>query len=349
MKILQIAPVERRVPPHRHGGIERVVYNLVEGLCRRGHDVTLLASSDSVVSARLHPLLSRPLLDDEDCSADIKSREALFSAIVAKILYYLSSEQFDIVHNHLGWRLIPFSKLITSPLVTTLQTPLNSPARDIIFNEAAQCSIVSVSNRQRLGRPNLNYVATVYNGIDISLYSFSKDNKGYLAFLGRMAPEKGPIEAIKIAKALGKRLIMAAAVHPWEADYFREEVCHLIDQHQIIYLGELNDQQKNELLGGAEALLNPIQWEEPFGIACVEAMACGTPVITFRRGAMSELIKDGVTGIIGSTLEELIDRYDEIHSIDRAICRKHAQQKFSSEVMIENYLKIYDDLRFMAA
>jgi glycosyltransferase involved in cell wall biosynthesis len=159
-----------------------------------------------------------------------------------------------------------------------------------------------------------------------------------------MAPEKGPTQAIKIAKSLGKRLIMAAAVHPWEADYFHQEVCPLIDGDQISYLGEINDQQKNELLGGADALLNPIQWEEPFGIVCVEAMACGTPVLTLRRGAMPELIKDGITGIIASTEEELMDRYSEIHVIDRATCREHTQQKFSSEVMVERYLKVYEDL-----
>ncbi|HKC65288.1 MAG TPA: glycosyltransferase family 4 protein [Pyrinomonadaceae bacterium] len=345
MKILQIAPVERRVPPHKHGGIERVVYNLVEGLCRRGHDVTLLASADSVVSAKLHPLITLPLLDDETCGADLKSREAYFSAVVARALCFINGKHFDVVHNHLGWRLIPFHNLITSPFVTTLQTPLDSPAKDIIFDEAAECSIVSVSDRQRLGRPKLNYVATVYNGVDMSLYSLSKENKGYLVFLGRMAPEKGPVEAIKIAKSLSKPLIMAAAVHPWETDYFREEVLPLIDHRQISYVGELNDQQKNELLGGAEALLNPIQWEEPFGIACVEAMACGTPVITLRRGAMPELIKDGVTGIVGSTLDELVDRYSEIHSIDRHTCRKHAQAEFCSEVMVEGYLEVYEALR----
>lgn len=345
MKILQIAPVERRVPPHGHGGIERVVYNLVEGLCRKGHNVTLLASSDSLVSARLHSLIARPLLDDKSCVTDLRSREPFFAAILARILSYLKSEQFDVVHNHFGWRLLPFNKLITSPLVTTLQTRLDSPAKDVIFNQAAECSIVSVSNRQRLGRPNLNYIATVYNGIDLSLYSFSKNSKGYLSFLGRMAPEKGPTQAIKIAKSLGKRLIMAAAVHPWEADYFQQEVCPLIDGDQISYLGEINDQQKNELLGGADALLNPIQWEEPFGIVCVEAMACGTPVITLRRGAMPELIKDGITGIIASTEEELMDRYSEIHGIDRATCREHTQQEFSSEVMVERYLKVYEGLQ----
>lgn len=332
-----------------HGGIERIVYNLVEGLFREGHDVTLLASSDSVVSARLHPLISRPLLDDDSCGTDLKSREAYFSAIVAKCLSFIKSEHFDVIHNHLGWRLMPFRELISSPFVTTLQTPLNSPAKDIIFGGAADCSIVSVSDQQRRGRPTLNYIATVYNGIDMSLFNLSENHRGYLVFLGRMAPEKGPVEAIKIAKSLGKPLIMAAAVHPWEADYYHSEVFPLIDQHQIAYVGEVNDQQKNELLGGAEALLNPIQWEEPFGIACVEAMACGTPVITLRRGAMPELIKDGITGIIGSSIEELVDRYHEIYSIDRASCRVHAQAEFSSEVMVANYLKVYDTLRFSAA
>lgn len=344
MNILQIAPVERTVPPRLHGGIERIVHNLVEGLTKRGNHVTLMASGDSQTSASLYPLIAKPLLDDETRGADLKSREAYFSVVVAQVLKYLRGQQFDVVHNHLGWRILPFRAFIGSPFLTTLQTPLNSQAKETVFHEAERTPIVSVSHHQRIGNPSLNYVANIYNGIDLSLYDLGKGDGGYLVFLGRMAPEKGPLEAIKLAQAIRKPLIMAAAVHPWEAAYFQDAVFPHIDQDMITFIGEVDDHKKNELLGGAEALLNPIQWEEPFGIATVEAMACGTPVVTLCRGAMPEIVTDGVTGILGSCTEELIDRFDEVSRLNRAACRARVEEEFTSDQMVENYLKVYGAL-----
>jgi glycosyltransferase involved in cell wall biosynthesis len=340
VRILQIAPIDRRVPPYRYGAIERIVHLLTEGLVRRGHRVTLLASGNSITSAELQPIIARPLCDDSYCQ-DLKIREAHFTIALAKILNLVRDRHFDVIHNHLGWRLLPFWRSIADPFVTTIQTPLDSPSKDAAFEEAGPTPIVSISDSQRLARPDLNYVATVPNGIDLSLYNLSTEHKGYLMFLGRMAPEKGAVEAIMIAKALRKPLIMAAAVHAWERQYFIEKVLPLIDDSGIRFIGEIDDIEKNELLGGAEALLNPIQWDEPFGIACIEAMACGTPIVTLRRGAMPEVVLDSVTGLVGSSIEELIERFGEIKSLDRSVCRAHVGSKFSSEAMIENYLKVY--------
>lgn len=341
MNILQIAPVERKVPPSLHGGIERIVYNLVEGLCQRGHHVTLLASANSETSATLFPLIDTPLLDDLSRAADLKSREAYFTTVIAKAVDFARHREFDVVHNHLGWRLLPFARFVDSPFVTTLQIPLNSAAKDTVFADSGGSAIVSVSQQQRLARPNLNYVATVYNGIDLSLYQLGKGDGGYLVFLGRMAPEKGPLEAINLARAIDKPLIMAAAIHPWEATYFREEVLPQIDHKKVRFIGEVDDRQKNELLGGAEALLNPIQWDEPFGISTIEAMACGTPVLALLRGAMPEIVSDRVTGILGSSIEELAQRFIEVKSIDRVACRARVKSEFSSERMVESYLEVY--------
>jgi glycosyltransferase involved in cell wall biosynthesis len=345
MNILQIAPVEHRIPPLKYGGIERVVFNLVDGLVERGHAVTLLAPANSVTQARLIPLIPSPLMDNPDVGSDMKSREAIFASVVARAVKHISTSTYDIVHNHLGWRLLPFWQMTNSALISTLQTPLNSTAKRQVYLDAESTPIVSVSNQQRLGCPDLNFVSTIYNGIDLSLYELGRGDGNYLMFLGRISPEKGPVEAIQIAKALKKKLIMAAAILPWDEGYFLETVLPLIDQSQIIFVGDIDDQTKNKLLGGAEALLNPIQWEEPFGIVCVEALACGTPVATFRRGSMPEIIKDGITGIIAESVEEIIDRFYELSSIDRYACRMDAETRFTSNTMIENYLKAYSEIR----
>jgi glycosyltransferase involved in cell wall biosynthesis len=344
MNILQISPIERRVPPRKYGGIERIVKTLADGLASRGHTVSVMASGDSLIPERLLSLRHLPLLDDPACSSDLKYRESQFAVVVARILEHLRGHHYDVVHNHLGWRLLPYWRLISDVFVTTLQTPLESPAKDIVFEASVGASIISVSDRQRRGRPNLNYAATVYNGIDLSTYALGKGEGGYLLFLGRMASEKGPVEAIQIARRLKKRLVMAAAVHAWEEEYFQTMVCPLIDGRDIVFVGEVDDSQKNGLLGNAEALLNPIQWEEPFGLACIEALACGTPVLTLNRGAMAEIVKDRVTGLIAECSDELVERFSEVRRCDRLACRAEAECRFSLESMTDSYVSVYRSL-----
>jgi glycosyltransferase involved in cell wall biosynthesis len=340
MRILQIAPIERRLPVLRYGGIERVVQTLCEYLVARGHSVTLLAPAGSVSSASVQHLTDSALCEANPPVSDPKQREAYFIAALSNVLSAIVSESFDIIHNHLGWRFLPLYKISPAPFITTLQVPLDGKDKTAMWNECGTSPVVCVSESQRAARPNLNYIATVYNGIEVQRYPFSSKGSGYLLFLGRIAPEKGVVEAIHIAKRLGRVLIIAAAVHEWEKAYFQDEVVPRLDP-TIRFVGEVNDVEKNVLLGGADALLNPIQWEEPFGIACIEAMACGTPVMTLRRGSMPELIDDGITGVVAPTTDEIISRFVEIATLDRRACRQRVVDLFSADKMVDRYEYLY--------
>lgn len=336
MNICIVAPIEERIPPKQYGGISRIVDVLVKEFMRKGHTVTLLASGDSRTDVRLIPIAQESGYADEQ-----KAREAHLQIATAKAVEILMREDFDIVTNHFGWRLVPFSSVIPIPMVTTLHTPLNQKNKSIVFNAFKEAPVISISNSQRKPLPDLNYLTTIYNGIDISLYGFSNHHDDYLAFLGRISPEKGALEAIRIAKKLNKRLIMAAAIPEWDKSYFEEKIKPLIDNKNIIFLGEINDKQKNELLGNAQALLVPLQWDEPFGLVFAEALACGTPVITLNRGSASEIITDSKTGIVANSIDDIYKRFDEINLINRNDCRKYAENNFSAELMADNYLKTF--------
>lgn len=337
MNICIIAPIEERVPPKKYGGISRIVSSLTEELVRRGHKVTLFASGDSITAARLIPIASKPGYPN-----DPKIREAHLQIATARIIEALIKEEFDIVSNHFGWRLIPFYSIIPTPIITTLHTPLNQKNKDIIFQTYKNIPLISSSDNQRRFIPDLNYLATIYGGINISLYNFSNHHDDYLVFLGRISPEKGALEAIQIAKKLNKKLIMAAAIPEWDRGYFEEKVKPHINNENIIFLGEINDKEKNKLLGGAQALLAPIQWDEPFGLVFAEALACGTPIIALNRGSVSEIVVDGKTGIIANSIDDIYKRFEEIKLINRVDCRSHAENNFSSGLMADNYLKIFN-------
>lgn len=340
MKIALVAPLEERVPPIKYGGTELVVFNLVENLVKQGHQVTLIASGDSQTKAQLVSIYPQGLRFYPQLT-DLKLRDAYKYMGVGAIISYLSQYRYDIVHNHLGWRLLGFESVISSPVITTLHGPLDVDYQKHVYRAYSRSAYVSISLNQRRPLTDLNYVANVYNGIDTAIFPVSLQAKDYFAFLGRMSPEKGPIQAIQVAKQAGVKLIMAAKVDAVDQAFFEREVKPLIDGQQIQFIGEVDHQGKVALLGSAKALIAPIQWEEPFGLYFIEAMACGTPVITMKRGAAPEIVIDNKTGFLCTDLEEAVSKVGQIDKIDRATCAAHIEAHFSVEKMTADYLAAY--------
>lgn len=340
MRIALLAPFEERIPPKKYGGTELVVSSITEELLKRGHKVYLVATGDAVTKAKLFSVFPQSLRQSPEAQ-DMKIRDAMKFIGVGNALKFLTGIKADILHNHLGWRFLPFAHLLKYPVVTTLHGPLNVPYVNFIHQKFADANFVSISNSQRNAMPELNYVGTVYNGIDIKKLEFNENPADYFAFLGRMSPEKGPVEAIKIAKMAGVKLKMAAKIDAVDKKYFEKEVKPLIDGKQIEYLGEIEPEEKSDFLKNAIGLLAPIQWEEPFGLFFIEAMACGTPVIACRRGSVPEVIKDGKTGFIIDVLEQGVKAVKNIKKIKRSDCRKRVEGNFTIEKMVDGYEKIY--------
>lgn len=343
MKIIQLASFEERVPPLKYGGTELIVSNITEELVKRSHKVYLLASGDSKTSAKLIPVFSTSMRQLPEAK-DMKIRDALKFIGVGKMLELLNNIKADIIHNHLGWRFLAFANFATCPVVTTLHGPLSVPYMQYIHKKFAQFNFVSISNSQRKPLPELNFVSTVYNGIDISKFEFNDKPEDYFAFLGRMSPEKGPIQAIQIAKLAGVKLKMAAKIDAVDTEYFKKEVEPLIDGKQIEFIGEIGPEEKSDFLKNAIGLIAPIQWEEPFGLFFIEAMACGTPVIACKRGSVPEIVKNGENGFIVETVEEGAKAVKKIETIDRMGCRKHVEKYFTTEKMVDGYEKVYEKI-----
>lgn len=335
-----ISPFEESVPPFKYGGIELVIYNLVEQLVKKGHEVTLLATGDSKTSGKLEAIFPESIRIHKDIR-DASVRNATEFLGVRRSVEYLKDHNFDIVHNHSGWAMLLFERLINFPIVTTLHGSLDIPYQRIIFNEYKDSNYVSISLNQRKPLPNINFVDNVYNGIEIEKFEQNYSPENYFAFLGRMSPEKGPIQAIEIAKKAGVKLIMAAKVDVVDGKYFQEQVEPLIDGKQIKFIGEVNHAEKVKLLKNAKALIAPIQWEEPFGLVFIEAMICGTPVISMRRGSVPEIILDKETGFICANIEGALQSIKNVENIDRKRCYEHVRDNFSAEKMAENYLQVY--------
>jgi glycosyltransferase involved in cell wall biosynthesis len=340
MKIAQIAPLWERVPPPAYGGIELVVELLTEELVRKGHEVTLFASGDSVTSANLisvHPRALRLDKTVKDCSI----YESLQLASV-----YERAEEFDIIHSHVGHTPIPYTKLVKTPTIHTLHG-IFTPENEKMFRHGYKQPYVSISDSQREERLGLNYVGTVYNGIDVSSYEFypqSLIEEPYLAFLGRLSPEKGPHLAIEIAKKTGWKLKLAGKVDAVDVEYFEKEIKPHIDGEQIQYLGEANHAQKNTLMGGAVATLFPITWREPFGLVMVESMAAGTPVIAMRMGSTPEVISDGISGFLCDNTQECIEALGKINTLSRYACRQYVENYFSVQKMTNGYEALYQQV-----
>jgi glycosyltransferase involved in cell wall biosynthesis len=350
MKIAMVAPFEETVPPTKYGGTELVVSHIVTVLTKLGHDVTLFASGDSKPACKLISIVPQAIRTQEPYISDMKAREAVKYLGISKIINVIQHDGYDIVHNHIGWRFLLFNELINKPIVTTLHGPMDLAYQRVGFNAKSGLPFVSISDNQRRAYPSLNYVKTVYNGIEIELFPFRGNSESitnglgeYLFILGRMSPEKGVKEAIEVAKKSGKKLIIAAKVDAVDTKYY-EEVKPMIDGQQIVFIGEVGFDQKTELLKNAYALLAPIQWEEPFGLNVVESMACGTPVLGMKRGSFPELITPGLDGFLATSVEEMAAQVGEVGKIDRADCRKTVETRFTREIMAQGYLEVYNKI-----
>jgi glycosyltransferase involved in cell wall biosynthesis len=340
VKVALIAPFEEPVPPPGYGGTERVVYNLAEGLVQLGHDVTLFASAHSHTSAKLIACVKQPIRTSP-LARNHQTRQAENLRGLVKALGIIRNGDYDIVHNHFGWQALLFNDLFQHPLITTLHGTLAEPTEKYMHTLYKELPFVSISNSQRRHGPDLNYVATVYNGIDVEKFSFNDKPKDYLMFLGRIHPHKGPEYAIEIAKKSGRKLIIAAKIDPVDEAYFEAVVKPYIDGEQIIFVPEPEERPKIDLLKNAAAVIAPIQWDEPFGIVNIEALACGTPVITIKRGSTPEIIIDGKNGYLCSNIDEMIDRVADIGKINRRDCRARVAEHFTALQMAKGYEKAY--------
>ncbi len=336
MRIAQVAPLYESVPPKLYGGTERVVSYLTEELVRQGHDVTLFASGDSTTSARLWPGCERALrLSGAPASAAL-SQHLLLIERVAQQAY-----RFDIVHFHLDF--MPFSVIRYSGFsaVTTLHGRQDIPGQFPLFREFDDMYLVSISNTQRLAMPWANWFATVHHGIPAKLFMPCKYGSEYLAFLGRISPEKRVDRAVEIARRAGMELRVAAKVDAADREYY-DSIHHCLEEPHVRFFNEIGDGDKCAFLSNAAALLFPIDWPEPFGLVMIEALSCGTPVIAFRGGAVDEIIEDGVTGFIVESIEEAVKAVERIPSIDRRRCRTVFEQRFSASRMCDDYLRVYE-------
>jgi glycosyltransferase involved in cell wall biosynthesis len=329
------------VPPKCYGGTERVVSYLTDELVRQGHQVTLYASGDSVTSARLVAATRRSLRLDGKCVDQLAHHIRLLE-LVAK-----DAGKYDVIHYHIDYLHFPLSRRQPVPHVTTLHGRLDLPDLVPLYREFRDMPVVSISHAQRTPLPWANWQATVYHGLPPDLYRFRERPGTYLAFLGRISPEKRVDRAIKIARRLGMPLKIAAKVDSVDREYFRRAIQPLMQAPLIEYVGEVGEAEKDNLLGNAYALLFPIDWPEPFGLVMIEALACGTPVIAYRHGSVPEILDDGVTGFVVSDFESALRATQQVAELDRRRCRAAFEQRFVAARMARDYVSTYD--RIIAA
>lgn len=344
LKILQIAPIEEPVPARKYGGIEQVVYNVTEELVRQGHEVYLMATGDSVTSARIIPIVPKSLREMYAGPDLNKWRDFYKMYYMGRVLKNIAWIKPDVIHQHLNWRFAMFSDLVTTPVITTVHGAITTMEEIASYSLFPNSNYVSISNNQRKALPNLNWVKTIYNGIDLSTYEYSDKKGDYFAFLGRTSPEKGLAEIVRVIKKSPYKLKIAAKVDNVDKAYFEKEVKPFIDGRQIEFLGEVDMEGKNKLLKNAKGLLLWLNWEEPFGLVMVEAMATGTPVIVTSRGSAPELIKNGKTGFLVKSVDEMEKRLSDVDKIKPADCRTHVYQYFSREKMAADYTGLMERL-----
>lgn len=341
MRIAQVAPLYEAVPPRLYGGTERVVSYLTEELVRRGHRVTLFASGDSVTEAKLVAVSPEALRLSETLVDPFPYHTLQLGQVFDR------SDEFDIIHSHVDYYAYPYTRLVKTPVVTTLHGRLDLPELVAIYGQYREVNLVSISDDQRrpLAHLDLNWVATVYHGLPLAqLGPFHPEPGEYLAFLGRISPEKRPEIAILIAKETGIPLKIAAKVDHVDEMFYEHAVKPLIEPPLIEYVGELSEEEKKPFLGEALATLFPIEWPEPFGLIMIESLASGTPVIARRSGSVAEVMAHGVTGFVCDSVREMIDAVGRIAEIDRRICRRHAEERFADSVMAQNYETVYRQL-----
>ena len=338
MRIAQIAPLHEAVPPKLYGGTERVVSFLTEELVALGHDVTLFASGDSRTSARLEAIWPRALRLDPAIRDPIAPHMLLMEAVRRQ------AEDFDVLHFHMDyWSFSLFSRQAT-PFVTTMHGRLDLPELQPVFDAFPQAPVVSISDSQRRPLPQANYARTVLHGLPRDLLRPTGRQPGYLAFLGRIAPEKRPDRAIRIAKACGLPLKIAAKVDVVDKAYWESTIAPLLVDADVEMIGEINDDRKSDFLSGALGLLMPIDWPEPFGLVMIEAMACGTPVIAFNRGSVPEVVEDGLTGFIVEDETSAVAAVSRLGTLSRDRVRQRFEERFTARRMAEDYLSVYREL-----
>ncbi|MFI5272159.1 MAG: glycosyltransferase family 4 protein [Ktedonobacterales bacterium] len=338
MRIAQIAPLQVSVPPLNYGGTERVIANMTEGLVRLGHDVTLFATGDSTTSARLVPLVESAFNFDPAINP-------LPFHLAALAEVYRHAGEFDIIHSHLDYLTLPFAAQCATPTVITLHGPITIPREQRSLRAADPAvHFVSISDSQRAPLPDLNWAATIHHGVDVASFRYYSEPGSYLAFVGRISPEKDPVSAIEIAKMAGIPLKIAAKVDPVDRRYFTECVEPLLDHPLIEFLGPLDERHKRALMGHALALLAPIAWPEPFGMVFIEALASGTPVLARPRGAAREVLLDGVTGFVRESNEALAAAVGELRGLSRARCRRYCEQHFDAMRMARDYARVYHQI-----
>ena len=338
MKIAQVAPLMESVPPRLYGGTERIVSYLTEELVRLGHDVTLFASGDSVTSAELAPCCTRALRLDPTVRDTIPH----FMVMIDKVRE--RAEEFDFLHFHVDLFHFPLFRALAARTLTTLHGRQDLADLKPFYSRFGEMPLVSISDDQRKPLPHANFVATIPHGIPPDLHRASFDQGSYIAFLGRISPEKRPDRAIRIARAAGIPLKIAAKVDKVDEDYFRSDILPLIDGPGVEFIGEINEREKTKFLGEAAALLFPVDWPEPFGLVMIEAMACGTPVLAFRCGSIPEVIEDGVTGKVVDSEEDALAALPEILSYNRRSVRKRFEERFTATRMAKDYVSVYRQL-----
>jgi glycosyltransferase involved in cell wall biosynthesis len=335
MRIAQVAPLCESVPPRLYGGTERVVSNLADELVRQGHAVTLFASGDSRTAATLIPVCAMGLRL-AGCRDALPPHLLLIEEVARR------AGDFDVIHFHIGELHFPVSRRLELPQLTTLHGRLDLPELGPLYREYSEMPVVSISEAQRQHIPHANWIGTVYHGLTMSALRFRRGPGKYLAFLGRISPEKRVDRAIEIAIRCNAPLRIAAKVDPADQTYFAEKIRPLLDHPLVDYIGEISEQEKGDFLGNARALLFPIDWPEPFGLVVIEALACGTPVVAFRGGSVPELVEDGVTGFVVGDLDQAVDATRGVDRLDRGACRSAFERRFSVKRMAEQYVGLYE-------
>jgi glycosyltransferase involved in cell wall biosynthesis len=340
MRIAQVAPLNESVPPLLYGGTERVVSYLTEELVRQGHEVTLYASGDSQTRARLVPGCPQALWRDPQC------RETLPHHVRLMELVFHDRDRFDILHFHCDFLHFPILRRYPCPNVTTLHGLVHPPDLEPLLREYSEMPLVSISDSQRRPLPWANWQATVYHGLPADLFSFHDKSNDYWAFLGRISPDKGVDKAIAIAREARKKLKIAAKIYPEDQGYFQQVIAPLLSEAgpEVEFVGEVGGEAKESFLGRAQGVLFPIDWPEPFGLVMIEAMACGTPVVAFRRGSVPEVMTQGVTGYVVDDVAGAVDAVAKAAALDRRACRAAFEARYSAATMVRNYLNVYDRL-----
>jgi glycosyltransferase involved in cell wall biosynthesis len=338
MKIAQVAPLAEAVPPKLYGGTERVVAYLTDALVELGHDVTLFASGDSATKATLSAIWPRALRLDPNVLDHLAPMFMQLETVARR------AHEFDVIHCHIDYLGYPLLRRLGTPSITTLHGRLDLPELPALYKLYGDIPVVSISNSQRVPLPEANFVATVLHGLPKNLLSKGMGRGGYLAFLGRISPEKAPDAAIRIAARAGIPLKIAAKVDRIDQEYFKTKIEPLLSQGDVEFIGEISEGQKQEFLGNATGLVFPIAWREPFGLVMIEAMACGTPVIAMENGSVPEVLQDGLTGFIVHNENQAVEAVGRLGTLDRARIRNEFERRFTAHHMAQNYLKVYSRL-----